>query len=142
MKLEKKTVLFVCTHNSARSQLAESILRNKSSDIYQVFSAGTKPTAVNPIILDILTEMGIDTSNLESKHINAFLGMEIDLVVTVCDSAKETCPFFPNAKKYLHKNFDDPNTFVGTEENIRKEVKRVTNEITDWIEEEFIPKNN
>ena len=140
MVVEKKVVLFVCTHNSARSQLAEAILRQKYHDYYQVFSAGTQPTGINPYILPILIDMGIDTSKLESKHVNTFLGREIDFVVTVCDSAQETCPFFPNAKQYLHKSFDDPNSFTGTAENILKEVYRVKKEITDWIEEEFAPK--
>lgn len=142
MNSKKKTILFVCTHNSARSQLAEAILRNKASDLYQVSSAGTQPTKVNPIVLEILAEMKINTSNLDSKHINAFLDKEIDLVVTVCDSAKETCPFIPNAKRYLHKSFDDPKNFVGTEERIREEMKRVMNEISKWIDEEFGPKTS
>jgi arsenate reductase len=138
--VQKKVVLFVCTHNSARSQLAEAILRQKYHKFYQVFSAGTQPTDINPYILQILIDMGIDTSKLESKHVNMFLGKEIDFVVTVCNSAQETCPFFPNAKQYLHKNFDDPNSFTGTAENIFKEVNRVKKEIADWIEEEFAPK--
>ena len=140
MKLKKKTILFVCTHNSARSQLAEAILLNKASDLYQVFSGGTEPSVVNPYILEILAEMQIDTSNITPKHIINFIDKEIDLVVTVCDSAKEACPFFPNAKQYLHKSFDDPSSFVGTEEDIREGVKRVTKEISDWIDEEFIHK--
>ena len=140
MNLRKKTILFVCTHNSARSQLAEAILRQKFGENYQVYSAGTEPTTINPYILQTLAEMGIDTSELTSKHVNTFLGKEIDLVVTVCDSAQKTCPFFPNAKQYLHKSFDDPNSFTGTAESILKDINRVKNEITAWIEEEFAPK--
>jgi arsenate reductase len=136
---KKKSILFVCTHNSSRSQLAEAILRHKYSDSYQVSSAGTEPTVVNPYILHILAENGIETSKLNSKNINTFLDKHFDLVVTVCDSAKESCPIFPNARNLIHKSFDDPNSFDGTDENIRKEVERVMREISDWIEEEFNP---
>jgi arsenate reductase len=139
MVLQKKSILFVCTHNSSRSQLAEAILRHRYSDSYQVSSAGMEPTVVNPFIIHILAENGIDTSKLKSKNIDSFSDKQFDLVVTVCDSAKETCPIFPNAKNILHKSFDDPNSFKGTDENIRKEVERVMKEISDWIEEEFNP---
>ncbi|MHA2053452.1 MAG: arsenate reductase ArsC, partial [Candidatus Hodarchaeales archaeon] len=89
MVTPKKTVLFVCTHNSARSILAESLLRKKYGESFQIFSAGTNPTTINPYVAKILAKMGINTSNLKSKHVNEFLGRTIDFVITVCDSAKE-----------------------------------------------------
>lgn len=136
---ERRTVLFVCTHNSARSQLAEAILRKKYGDYYRVFSAGTTPTTLNIYIKSILAEMGNDWSKYKSKSVNEFLDQKIDLVVTVCDSAKEKCPFFPGAKQYLHKNFEDPSTFTGTNEEILKSVRWIRDEISDWIEQEFNP---
>ncbi|MHA2346314.1 MAG: arsenate reductase ArsC, partial [Candidatus Hodarchaeales archaeon] len=136
MVTPKKTVLFVCTHNSARSILAESLLRKKYGESFQIFSAGTNPTTINPYVAKILAKMGINTSNLKSKHVNEFLGRTIDFVITVCDSAKEECPFFPGAKQYLHKSFDDPSTFTGSDEAILREVQRVRDEISKWIEEE------
>ncbi|MHA2239818.1 MAG: arsenate reductase ArsC [Candidatus Hodarchaeales archaeon] len=139
MVTPKKTVLFVCTHNSARSILAESLLRKKHGESFQIFSAGTNPTTINPYVVKILAKMEIDISNLKSKHVNEFLGRTIDFVITVCDSAKEDCPFFPGAKQYLHKSFDDPSTFTGSDEVILKEVQRVRDEISKWIEEEFVP---
>ncbi len=136
---ERRTVLFVCTHNSARSQLAEAILRKKYGDYYRVFSAGTTPTTLNIYVKSILAEMGNDWSKDKSKSINEFLDQEIDRVVTVCDSAKEICPFFPGAKQYIHKSFEDPSTFTGTNEKILTSVRRVRDEISDWIEQEFNP---
>lgn len=136
---EKSRVLFVCTHNSARSQLAEAILRQKYGKYYSVFSAGTEPTTLNNFIKSILAEMGNDWSKYKSKNVNEFIDQKIDLVVTVCDSAKETCPFFPGAKEYKHKSFEDPSKFTGTKEEILKEVRRVRDEIAEWIEQELDP---
>ncbi|UCE13653.1 MAG: arsenate reductase ArsC [Candidatus Heimdallarchaeota archaeon] len=130
-------VLFVCTHNSARSQMAEAILRAKYGDFFEVFSAGTNPTQLNPLVMKIMTEIGIDMSNHESKHIELFLDQEVDIVVTVCDSAKENCPFFPGAKHYMHRSFSDPSQFFGSDEEILNNVRLVRNEIVEWIEEEF-----
>ncbi|MHA2075050.1 MAG: arsenate reductase ArsC, partial [Candidatus Hodarchaeales archaeon] len=90
-------IIFICTHNSARSQMAEAILKENFGDRFEVVSAGTKPTRVNPFAIEVLREINIDISKAQSKHINEFIGQEFDLVVTVCDSAKENCPFFPGA---------------------------------------------
>ncbi|MFX0087174.1 MAG: arsenate reductase ArsC [Candidatus Hodarchaeota archaeon] len=130
-------VLFICTHNSARSQMAEALLRSKFSDRYQVFSAGTEPSNINPYIKRVMNEIGIDISGYESKHVNLFLGEEIDLVVTLCDSAKESCPFFPGAKQYDHKNFPDPSRFTGTEEEILNRIRGIREELSKWIDQEF-----
>ena len=137
---EKKVVLFICTHNSARSQLAEAILQQKFGNYFETFSAGTNPTRINPYINQVLVEMGINTSSLKSKNVNVFLGQEIDLVVTVCDSAKETCPIFPGAKKYEHKSFNDPNQFIGSNDEILEAVRQLRDEISEWIEKNFASK--
>lgn len=142
MASPKRTILFVCTHNSARSQLAEAILRHKFNEFYLSFSAGTNPTSVNPYVKQVLMDMEIEISKHESKNVNKFIGQSIDLVVTVCDSAKETCPFFPGAKNYLHKSFKDPNEYTGTDEEILEFVRQLKDEISSWIEEEFTPSPN
>jgi arsenate reductase len=119
--------------------MAEAILRAKFGNRYQVFSAGTEPSGVNLYLKEVMGEIGIDISRHESKHINPFLGEEIDLVVTVCDSAKENCPFFPGAKQYDHKNFPDPSQFTGTEEEILNKVRDLREEISEWIDQKFNP---
>lgn len=130
-------VLFVCTHNSARSQMAEAALRASYGEVYHAFSAGTNPTKLNPYVKKVMIEIGIDMATHKSKHINSFLDQKIDTVVTVCDSAKENCPFFPGAKRYIHKSFPDPSQFSGTEEEILKSIRQVREEIIKWIDEEF-----
>ena len=138
-KVNPENILFVCTHNSARSQMAEAILRAKNGNRYQVYSAGTEPTNINRYVQKILTEIDIDISNLESKHVNQFLDTDFDLVVTVCDSAKEECPFIPGAKNSDHKNFPDPSQFIGTEEEILNSVRKVRDEMIEWITQKFNP---
>lgn len=133
----KKKVLFICTHNSARSQMAEGILRTLYGDRYEAYSAGTQPTKVNPYAIKVMSEIGIDISNHRSKSAEEFRGKEFDYVVTVCDDAKEACPFFPGGKTYLHKGFKDPSEFKGNENEIIAEFQRVRDEIKRWIEETF-----
>ncbi len=137
MSDEKKKVLFLCTHNSARSQMAEGILRSSHGDKYEVFSAGTEPSRVNPYAVRAMAEIGIDISDHASKHIEKFDGQDFDTVVTVCDHAKETCPTFPGAKKYLHKGFTDPSRFRGKDEEILSGFRNVRDEIKSWIDDEF-----
>ena len=133
----KKKVLFICTHNSARSQMAEGILRTLYGDRYEAYSAGTQPTKVNPYAIKVMSEIGIDISNHRSKSAEEFRGKEFDYIVTVCDNAKEACPFFPGGKTYLHKGFKDPSEFKGNENEIVAEFQRVRDEIKRWIEETF-----
>jgi len=135
--LEK--ILFVCTHNSARSQMAEAILRANYGYKYRAYSAGTEPTNINPYVKKVLIEIGIDISNQESKHVNLYLNTKFDLVVTVCDSAKEECPFFPGAKQYDHMGFRDPSKFTGTEEEILNSIRKVRDEIIEWVNQKFNP---
>lgn len=109
-------VLFVCTGNSARSVMAEALLRHHGGDRFEVFSAGTEPKGVNPLTLRILAEAGIDASFARSKSVTEFLGQPFDYVVTVCDQARQTCPVFPGVHESLHWGYEDPAAAVGTEE--------------------------
>ena len=134
----RQKVLFICTHNSARSLMCESLLRQLAGDRFETYSAGTNVSTVNPYVIEVLDKEGIDTSSLYSKSINKFRSNKFDLVVTVCDHAKETCPFFPGAKKYVHKSFKDPSKFTGTDEEILDAVRQVKQTIKEWIQEFFI----
>ena len=129
----KKKVLFICTHNSARSQIAEALLRKFFPDTFEAFSAGTEPSGVNPFTIKILEEEGIDTSSLKSKHVKTFIDKDIDLVITVCDHAKEVCPTFPYAKKQFHRSFPDPSSFEGTYEEKLEYFRTVKEQIKEWI---------
>ena len=134
---EKRKVLFLCTHNSARSQMAEGILRNLYGDKFEVFSAGTEPSRVNPYAIRTMQEIGIDISGNTSKSIEGFQEMNIDYVVTVCDHAKESCPTFPGAKHNIHKGFIDPSKFRGKDEEILLGFRQIRDEIRSWIQKEF-----
>ncbi|MCS7245277.1 MAG: arsenate reductase ArsC [candidate division WOR-3 bacterium] len=125
----KKTVLFICTHNSARSIMAEAILRHLYPKHYEVYSCGTQPSGIKENTKKVLSEIGIDTSQLYSKHLDEFKNKKFDYVITVCDSAKENCPFFPGGKQYIHKGFKDPETL--------EDFREVRDEIYAWIEEFF-----
>ncbi len=110
-------VLFLCTHNSSRSQMAEGLLRARGGAAFEVFSAGTEPRTVHPLAIKVMQEIGIDISEHTAKGIAAFAAKPaMDLVITVCDEAQETCPFFPNARKQVHWGFPDPSRVTGTED--------------------------
>ena len=132
----KKKVLFLCTHNSARSQMAEGFLNTLYGDRYEAHSAGITPTRINPHVVKAMAEIGIDISKNRSKSIEEFRGENFNYVVTVCDSARETCPFFPG-EKIIHKAFEDPSEFKGSEEEILKEVRQVRDRIKEWIKTAF-----
>jgi arsenate reductase len=108
--------LFLCTHNSARSQMAEGLLRSLFGDKYEVLSAGTEPRDVNPNAINVMKEIGIDISNQYSKDVKDFIDKDFDYVITVCGGAKESCPFFPGGKQQLYKDFEDPSSFSGSDE--------------------------
>ena len=131
-------VLFVCTGNSARSQMAEALLRRIGGPTFQVFSAGTEPKGVNPLTVRVLSEAGIDISGARSKSTGEFLGRPFDYVVTVCDRARETCPYFPGARRTLHWSFDDPAEATGADEQRLAVFRRVMGEIRLAVET-FIP---
>ncbi len=128
----KKKVLFICTHNSARSQMAEGFLTALYGDKYEAYSAGVTPTKINPYVIKAMAEVGIDISANRSKSIEEFRGANFSYVVTVCDNARETCPFFPG-EKIIHKAFEDPSQFKGSEEKILKRVRQVRDQIKEWV---------
>ncbi len=109
-------VLFVCTGNSARSVMAEALLRQHGGDAFEVYSAGTEPKGINPLTLRVLAEAGIDASWARSKSVDEFLGQSFDYVVTVCDQARQSCPVFPGVHESLHWGYEDPAAAEGTEE--------------------------
>lgn len=135
--MKKLKVLFLCTHNSARSQMAEGLLRTMYGDRFEAYSAGTEVTLVNPYVIKSMAEIGIDLTSHWSKHLNEFINEDIDYVVTVCDSANEVCPYFPNAKNRLHRSFPDPAKLNGDEEKILGAVAKVREEIKSWLQETF-----
>lgn len=130
-------MLFVCTHNSARSQIAEGLLNAINGERYEAYSAGIKPSRVNQFAVQVMKELGIDISKHRSKSVAEFLNMELDYVVTVCDNAKETCPFFPGGKQRLHQSFTDPSSFTGNDDEILEGFRIIRDEIKNWIEKTF-----
>lgn len=127
----KKRVLFLCTHNSARSQMAEGLLGDMAGDRFEAFSAGTEATRVHPLAIAAMREIGVDISNQRSKTLREFTGQHFDYVITVCDRANETCPLFANGTQRIHWSFDDPSAATGTEEerlrafrNVRDGIQR------------------
>jgi arsenate reductase (thioredoxin) len=135
---DKKRVLFICTHNAARSQMAEGLLRALHGGRYEAYSAGTEPAGVSPYAVKVMTEIGFDMGTYRSKSLQELLGQQFDYVVTVCDQAKEACPYFPGGKKILHQSFADPSALTGTEEEITEGFRRIRDEIKSWIENEFV----
>jgi arsenate reductase len=131
------TVLFVCTHNSSRSQMAEGLLRDRYGDRYRVRSAGTSPGGVNPFAVEVMEEIGIDLSDHTSDHVDAYADTPLDIVVTVCDDAVESCPYVPARKQNLHRGFDDPSAVEGTDEEKRAAFRRIRDELVDWIDVTF-----
>jgi arsenate reductase (thioredoxin) len=133
----KQTVLFVCTHNSARSQMAEGILTYLYGDRYEAFSAGTEKTKVHPLALEVMRRIGIDISEHESKIVDRFNGMTFDIVITVCDLARATCPYVPAKSANLHWSFPDPSSTTGTPDQQLAVFEKVRDEIKERIEEYF-----
>ncbi len=129
----KKKVLFICTHNSARSQMAEGLMNALLGDQYEAFSTGTEPSQVNPYAIKSMSEIDFDISTNRSKHIREFTETEFDYVITVCDNAKEKCPVFPGRGKYIHKGFTDPSRTTGSNDQELMDFRVVRDEIRDWI---------
>lgn len=132
-----KSVLFLCTHNSARSQMAEGLLNHFHGDRYRAFSAGTAPGSLNPFAVQAMAEIGIDISGQHAKHLKEFIGKPIDIVVTVCDNARESCPVFPGAKEVWHESFPDPSAAAGSDEEKQASFRSVRDALRVWIEREF-----
>ena len=133
----KEKVLFICTHNSVRSQMAEGFLRTLYGERYEAYSAGTEPTDVNPYAVKVMAEVGIDISSQRSKSIDELKGIKFDYIVTVCDRARESCILPPGGGRHIHKEFDDPSRFKGTEEEILNRFRALRDQIRSWIEERF-----
>jgi len=132
--MNKPTVLFICTHNSARSQIAEGYLKNRYGDRYTAYSAGTEITRVHPLAIEVMNECGIDISGQRSKALTEFFDSDIDIVVTVWDGAKAVCPVFPGAKRTIHQEFTDPSAATGSDEEKREIFRRVRDDIIQWID--------
>jgi arsenate reductase len=131
---DKKRVLILCTGNSARSQMAEGLLRHDAGDRFEVKSAGTKASFVRPEAIAAMHELGIDISSHRSKLVDEFEGQHFDYVITVCDNARETCPVFFNAAQKLHQSFDDPAAITGTEEERLAQFRRVRDELRVYLQ--------
>jgi arsenate reductase (thioredoxin) len=129
----KKTVLFLCTHNSCRSQMAEGLLRDMAGDKFEVYSAGVNPTSVHPLTKKVMQEIGIDISGQQSKSVDEFLDKEFDYVITVCDNARQTCPFFSGNHKLLHWSIEDPAPALGSEEERLLIFRKIRDQIKDHI---------
>ena len=146
-KEARKKVLFLCTHNSARSQMAEGFLRSMYGDRYEPYSAGVAATSVDPRAVLVMKEIGIDISNQRSKTSSEFGDTIFDLAVTVCDRARQACPIcstslelpssLPKAREVIHRSFEDPAAALGTEEEQIEAFRRVRDEIADWISQKF-----
>jgi arsenate reductase len=134
-------VLFLCTGNSARSQMAEGYLRHVAGQEYEVFSAGTAPVGLNPLAVEAMREIGIDISQQHSKHVREFLGAKFPFVVTVCDRAKESCPIFPGAIRFIHWSFPDPAAAQGSHEERLAAFRRVRDQIARHIDQQFAAKS-
>ncbi len=135
---DKKRVLFLCTHNSARSQMAEGLLRHLAGDRFEAYSAGTEQTHVRPLAIRAMADLGVDISGQESKTLDRYLGESFDWLITVCDQANESCPVFAGARSRLHWSFPDPSKATGSEEEQLAVYRRVRDAIRARIEVELV----
>ena len=138
-KSGKTRVIFICTHNSARSQMAEGYLRARYSDKFEAGSAGTEVREVHPGAIQVMKEIGIDISGHRSKLIDEFFDRGADVVVTLCDSAQQSCPFLPGAKTVIHAGFPDPSACAGIPEECLTQFRMVRDAIIAWIDTKLIP---
>jgi arsenate reductase len=134
----KPKALFLCTGNSARSQMAEGYLRHVAADRYEAMSAGIEPKGLNPLAVEAMREIGIDISKQKSTDVVSLLGQHIPYVITVCDSAKQRCPIFPRIYKFLHWSIDDPAAAQGSHDERLAVFRRVRDQIIGHIQEELL----
>ncbi|HKB79293.1 MAG TPA: arsenate reductase ArsC [Thermoanaerobaculia bacterium] len=127
--MERTRVLFLCTHNSARSQMAEGLLRELGGDAFEVFSAGTQATRVHPLAIEAMHDLGIDISHQQSKTLDRYRGENFDSVITVCDRANEQCPIFPADPARIHWSLEDPSAAAGDHDRRLSVFRRVRDEI-------------
>jgi arsenate reductase (thioredoxin) len=130
---QRRRVLFVCTHNSARSQMAEGMLRTWNGDAFEAFSAGTEVSTVRPEAMQVMDEVGIDISEHRSKSVEEFLGQKFDWVITVCDQARQNCPVFPGVQHTSHWSVEDPSEAVGDEEQRLQAFRRARDDLRNRI---------
>ena len=129
--MSKQRVLILCTGNSARSQMAEGLLRHMAGDRYEVFSAGTRPVGLNPKAVEAMSEIGIDISGQRSKSVDEFADQQFDYIITVCDNAKESCPIFPGKGRRIHQSFEDPAAAMPAQQ--LEVFRRVREAIGIWL---------
>ena len=134
---EKQTILFLCTGNSCRSQMAEAWTRRLKGETFEAFSAGVEVHGIDPRAVEVMAEVGLDISYQQSKHVDTFSGKDFDFVVTVCDHAHEACPFFPAKTKVMHVGFDDPPLLAKSAKSEKEALdhyRRVRDEIRTFVE--------
>lgn len=130
---DRRRVLFLCTHNSARSQMAEALLRNLAGEKFETFSAGTEQTRVHPLAIRAMQDLGVDMSGHRSKTLDEYRDREFDFVITVCDRANESCPVFPGRGKRIHWSFDDPSAATGDDEQRLAAFRTIRDDIRDRL---------
>jgi len=131
--MTKQRVLILCTGNSARSQMAEGLLRHDAGDRFEAFSAGVSPCSIRPETIVVMRELGIDMSGHRPKHVNEFAGQSFDYVLTVCDHAREICPVFPRQTAMIHHSFVDPGNYNGSEEERLARFRKVRDQIREYL---------
>lgn len=136
----KKRVLFLCTSNSCRSQMAEGFLRSLAGDRFEAISVGLEPSVVNPKAIKVMKEIGIDISHHTSKDVNQFIGQNFDYIITVCDNASEHCPYFSGKAERIHWSFEDPAKAIGNEKEVLSLFRKVRDQIKSKLDD-FIAKN-
>jgi arsenate reductase len=136
--MTKTKILFICSHNAARSQMAEAIANGKFGDILDASSAGSSPTRIDPYAIAVMKELGIDISKNRAKHLNEFTGMRFDYAVTLCSDDEDFCPFFPDAEEHLHHSVNEPEGSKKTEEGRLAAMRNMRDDILAWIRRTFI----
>ena len=134
-KTQKKTILFMCTHNSSRSQMAEGLVNHFHRNRWEASSAGTSATKVNPYTIKVMKEIGVDISKQVSKDANKMFGKHFDIIATMCSEAEDECPFFIEGDEYVHKSFADPSEAKGTDEQLLKVFQKTRDDLRVWIDE-------
>ncbi|OHB59442.1 MAG: arsenate reductase [Planctomycetes bacterium RBG_13_44_8b] len=132
-KKEKLNILFLCTGNSCRSQMAEGWAKKLKGDCIEAFSAGVFPTKVHPCVIQVMAQAGIDLTGHYSKHLDELAGIDFDYVITLCDNANELCPVYPKKTKIIHKPFADPTVIMGTDEIIMNAFRKTRDQIRDFV---------
>ena len=133
--MDKKKILVLCTGNSCRNQIAEGFFRHFAGDKAEVYSAGVETHGVNPRAVETMKEDGIDISSHTSNNLNEYRTIDFDFVITVCDNAKDRCPYFPTTAKKFHQNFSDPAKATGTEAEIKEQFRKVRQQIKDYCQQ-------